>query len=102
MDTWKTPVGKIRISGALEGFSFVVLMLIGLPLKYGMGIPEVVKVTGPIHGMLLMWLWYQVAGLVWEQSWGYRRGAIVCGASLLPFGPFLIDGWLKQQPAPIA
>ena len=37
-----------------EGVSFLVLLLIAMPLKYLAGFPLAVKIAGSIHGILLL------------------------------------------------
>jgi integral membrane protein len=96
-ETFRSPIGKMRVVGFFEGLSFVALMGIGMPMKYMMGQPLVVKITGPIHGILFLWLCMVIARAVFEKGWPTKNGAIVFVAALLPFGPFLIDSWLKRQ-----
>ena len=38
----KTNLGLLRIIGLLEGISFVLLLLVAMPLKYMLDIPEAV------------------------------------------------------------
>ena len=45
---------RFRMIGIAEGISFLVLLLIAMPLKYLMHIPEAVKITGWIHGALFV------------------------------------------------
>lgn len=81
----------------LEGISYLLLLLIAMPLKYFANIPEGVKYIGWLHGILfvlfciyLLKVWI---GLKW--SFGKVLGAFI--ASLLPFGTFLLDARLKKE-----
>jgi integral membrane protein len=96
-EMYRSPVGKLRVVGFLEGLSFVALVGIGMPLKYGMGEPLVVRIAGPLHGFLWVWLCLLIAQAVLEKGWSAKAGGIVFLASLFPLGPFLIDRWLKRQ-----
>ena len=40
--------------GIAEGISFLVLLLIAMPLKYFMQMPEAVKFVGWVHGALFV------------------------------------------------
>jgi len=40
---------RFRMIGIAEGVSFLVLLLIAMPLKYLMNIPEAAKIMGWIH-----------------------------------------------------
>jgi integral membrane protein len=88
---------RLRWIGKIEGVSFLVLLGIAMPLKYLAGLPLAVKVVGWAHGVLFIAF---LAAL-----WSARRNAklplslsaLVFIASLLPFGPFLIDGRLARH-----
>ncbi|MCW1924804.1 DUF3817 domain-containing protein [Luteolibacter arcticus] len=92
----RDPVGRVRLVGMLEGVSFLVLLGIAMPLKYIADMPMAVRITGMIHGVLfLLFL------LVIFQAWGSKalttkRSALAFLASLIPFGPFLIDRRLEE------
>jgi integral membrane protein len=87
----KTSLGRLKVIGAIEAVSFLVLLLIAMPLKYMAGLPDAVRIIGGIHGGL--WIIYIVALLIaWrEERWSF--GTLLAGgvASVLPFGPFVFD-----------
>lgn len=93
----KTPIGRLRLIAWIEGISFLILLGIAMPLKYAAGMPMAVKVTGWIHGILFMLF----CAALWEAMraarWGMGRAGMVFIAALLPFGPFVIDGRLKDE-----
>jgi len=92
---FRDPVGRVRLVGMLEGISFLVLLGIAMPLKYMADMPMAVRVTGMAHGVLfLLFIW------VIFQAWGNKalstkQSALAFVASLIPFGPFLIDRRLE-------
>jgi integral membrane protein len=45
---------QFRMIAIIEGWSFILLLLIGMPLKYMAGIPLPVKILGWIHGVLFV------------------------------------------------
>ncbi|MEK6782532.1 MAG: DUF3817 domain-containing protein [Bacteroidota bacterium] len=45
---------QLRIIGIAEGISFLVLLLIAMPLKHYFGFPMMVKVVGWMHGILFI------------------------------------------------
>jgi integral membrane protein len=47
---------RFRMIGIAEGISFLVLLLVAMPLKYFFNFPEAVKVVGWAHGALLLLL----------------------------------------------
>ena len=79
-----------------EGVSFLLLLGIAMPLKYMWGKPGAVKVVGWIHGILFMVFCVALLRATLAEKWPLRRAAGVFLAALLPFGPFVIDRWLRE------
>jgi integral membrane protein len=94
-----TPIGRLRAVGLAEGTSYLLLLGVAMPLKYVMGIPMAVKVAGWAHGALFMLFCLLLLQVMTSLRWPLLRAAGVFVASLLPFGNFAIDGWLKRQGA---
>jgi len=95
----RSPIPLLRATAIVEGVSFLVLLLVAMPLKYFAGMPMAVKVAGWVHGVLFMAL---CAALLWTMiaaRWPIGRGALVFVAALLPFGPFVLDRRMKQYAA---
>ncbi|MBL7738869.1 MAG: DUF3817 domain-containing protein [Chitinophagaceae bacterium] len=95
---------QFRKTGIFEGVSFLVLLLIAMPLKYFAGFPIAVTIVGSIHGILFMA--YLV--LAWESrnepvvfKWKKPIAwmAVCFVASILPFGPFVLENRIKKQQA---
>jgi integral membrane protein len=83
--------------GAIEGTSTLLLFFVAMPLKYLADQPMAVSVTGAIHGGLF--LLYCVA-LVHATKLHNRPIKWVMKffvASLIPFGPFVVDKSLKHE-----
>ena len=81
-----------------EGVSFLVLLLIAMPLKYVAHLPKPVTVVGMLHGVLF------VAFIVlafevkrdYKQTWGWLFKAFL--ASIIPLGTFIMDKqWKKEE-----
>jgi len=86
----------------LEAVSFLLLLGVAMPLKYAAGMPIAVRILGPIHGILFIALAYVTVLAKSEVKWSMQQAALVMAASLLPFGPFLIDGRLKREQAALS
>lgn len=97
-----SPIGRLRAAGMTEATSFLVLVGIAMPLKYLAGYPEAVKVVGWVHGVLFITLCAAIVLAVVQADLPKRLAALAFVASLIPFGPFLIDPRLQreQHPAP--
>lgn len=94
----KKTFSSFRKVALAEGSSFLVLLLIAMPLKYWAGIPIAVTIVGGLHGVLF------VAFLVlsWEVKKEYGKPFSWLGkallASVLPFGTFVMDReWKKEE-----
>lgn len=94
-----TAMGRLRIIGFLEGVSYLVLLLIAMPLKYLAGQPEAVLYTGMAHGVLFVLYILLVAQVGYLHKWPFFRVLIAMAASLIPIGTFWIDAkYLKDAP----
>jgi integral membrane protein len=47
-------IGRLRLTGILEGLSFIILLAIAMPLKYLGGKPQMVSIVGMAHGILFV------------------------------------------------
>jgi integral membrane protein len=94
----KTSIGRLRVIGFWEGVSFLVLLLIAMPLKYAYDEPGAVRVVGMAHGVLFMLYVAAAIQAALEHRWTWQRTALVLLASLLPAGPFVVDAKLLREP----
>jgi integral membrane protein len=93
----KTTIRNLRIIGISEGISFLVLLLIAMPLKYYVGFPLAVKYVGWIHGILFIAYILAVFFSIKAMRWGWFAVLVALGASLLPLGTFALDRQLKRR-----
>ncbi len=92
----RDPVGRVRALGMVEGVSYLVLLVCSV-IKRVADMPLGVQIFGPIHGALFLLLI-----VVIFQAWGnkalsFKLSLLAFVASLLPFGPFLIDRFLAKS-----
>lgn len=93
-------VKALRYVSIAEASSFILLLAVAMPLKYGAGTPQGVQLMGPIHGMLFL-AYVALVFMVREQlRWDGRRTVQALIASVIPFAPFYVERkWLTvQQP----
>jgi integral membrane protein len=86
-----------RIVAITEGISFLVLLLIAMPLKYYANIPEAVKVVGWAHGILFIAYVGLLLICIQPLKWNWFKVIVAFCASLLPFGTFVLDKELKRK-----
>ncbi len=92
-------IGFLRTVGWLEGISYLLLLGIAMPLKYVFGHPLAVRYTGMVHGILFIVFVYALLNAALKHKWTLPRTGLVFGASLIPFGPLLIEKTLKRAEA---
>lgn len=90
-------IRDLRIIGIAEGISFLVLLLIAMPMKYIYGNPLPVKYTGWAHGILFMAYVFVVFRTAFVLKWNLKRIALFLAASFLPLATFILDGNLKRE-----
>lgn len=87
---------KLRLLGAIEGISTLVLFGVAMPLKYVYGMPLAVRIAGSLHGFLFIALCL-ANSMALDRVPLPRKLALagVIGA-VFPFGPFLVERWLGR------
>jgi len=93
MDT--TVLKRFRKIGFIEGMSFLTLIFIAMPLKYGFDMPLAVTIVGMAHGALFTAYVVLLAMAVDKYKWNIRYAVILFVAALIPFGTYYTDKKLK-------
>lgn len=89
---------KFRKAALAEGVSFLVLLLIAMPLKYVFDVPMAVSIVGWLHGIFFIWYWVAALPLFTVLRWPLERAIGVALASILPFGTFILERrWLRTS-----
>ncbi|WP_105483819.1 DUF3817 domain-containing protein [Abditibacterium utsteinense] len=88
---------RLRLLGLTEGLSFILLMFIAMPLKYGFNQPKPVRIFGSLHGGLFVIYVLAVVGIALVQKWRLARMILALAISVIPFGPFLFDKRLQHE-----
>ncbi len=80
-----------KIVSLLEGVSYILLLFVGVPLKYIGDNDVLVKLLGMPHGILFVA--YVILALAIRSllDWDLKTTFIVLIASILPFGTFYIN-----------
>ena len=88
----------LRFTGITEGISFLVLLLIAMPMKYYLGLPLAVKVVGWMHGVLFILYILAVLSAIKAMRWNWFDVLVALAASLIPFGTLLLDkSWKRKE-----
>jgi len=98
----KTALGRFRITGMLEGISYLLLLGLAMPLKYLAGFPIAVKIVGTIHGVLFILYLITLAHVYFVDKWKFSHGFFAFLASIIPFGTFYLDTKLRKNEQPMS
>jgi integral membrane protein len=88
----KTPIGRLRLLGLLEGLSLLLLVGVAVPLKYLAHDPSLVRAIGPVHGLLFLLFVLNTLRVGVEYQWRFATTTWkVLLACVVPFGTFYVD-----------
>lgn len=81
----------------IEGISYLVLLMIAMPLKYLADMPLAVRIVGGIHGALFIafMIWMFLVYDKYNKPLMWMVKAFV--ASIIPFGTFYMDKIWKAE-----
>jgi len=80
-----------RITAFLEGVSYLLLLGIGVPLKYLADNDAWVKALGMPHGLLFVGYLILAFLIKDDQKWSNKTFILVGLASVIPFGTFWVE-----------
>lgn len=90
---------RFRIIAIVVGIGLIVLVLVGMPLKYLADNASVVAVVGPAHGAL--YVIYLIAGFDLSQrcKWSWKGTIAVLLAGTIPFLSFVAERIVTRKVA---
>jgi integral membrane protein len=91
---------RYRAIAYVVGVVLILLVVIGMPLKYVWDEPSVVETVGPAHGFLYVVYLVAVFDLARRTRWGLRRMLLVMLAGTIPFLSFyaerVVTRWVRE------
>lgn len=87
---------RYRVGAWVVGVGLLVLVLVGMPLKYLAGEPLVVAVVGPLHGFLYIGYLFLTADLAYRARWPVGRAVLIALAGTIPFLSFVAERWVTR------
>lgn len=88
---------RYRVMAWIVGVLLIVLMLIGVPLKYLADDDRVVAVTGVAHGWLYMLLLITAFDLGRRVRWPWWRLLVIALAGTVPFLSFVAERYATRD-----
>ena len=95
-----TSYNRFRKIAFYEGISFLILLLVAMPMKYYFGFPKAVTIVASLHGLLFVA--FGVTAIEVMRAYKKPFGWLVKAgfASILPFGTFYMEKeWKKEEEA---
>ena len=83
-------VNIFRVVAFLEGISYILLLGIAVPIKYGFNDPTYVKLLGMPHGLLFVAYIFLAFMVSSELNWKSKTLWIFLASSIIPFGTFYL------------
>lgn len=80
----------------LEGWSFLILLFIAMPLKYMAGWPLAVKYVGWAHGALFVGYMILLLKCWIELGWKFKFAFIAFLSAIIPFATFALEKKLSK------
>ena len=90
-------LNRYRVIAYVVGVFLVVLVCVGMPLKYLAGEPIVVTIVGPMHGFLYMVYLALTADLARRVKWPLIRMVLVMLAGTVPFVSFIAERSVTKE-----
>lgn len=92
MSNWtQTATSRFKWVALAEGWSYLILLFIAMPLKYIFDFPLAVKYVGWSHGVLFMAYLITLLNVWISNKWSFFKVVLAFIVSLIPFGTFWFD-----------
>ena len=76
--------------GKIEGYSYLILLGIAMPLKYAFNKPEFVRPFGTLHGALFVAFIILLAMMFFKVKLSFKNACLAFLLSFIPFGTFFL------------
>lgn len=86
-----------KLTAHLEGWSYLILLLVAMPLKYIGNNPLLIRPVGMAHGALFVAYVILVFIVAKELKWGKKFTAWALLASFIPLATFIISKQMHSE-----
>ncbi len=90
-------IRNFLVIGKAEGYSYLVLLFIAMPLKYVMHQDIWVRIIGSLHGVLFIAFMYTILELMLRKHFNFKNAFAAFLLSLIPFGTFYLHRLLPSN-----
>ena len=96
MQNTDSQIRNFLITGKIEGYSYLILLFVAMPLKYLFEMPQAVKIFGMVHGVLFVLFMLSIAALLGSKKLSFKGAFSAFFLSLIPFGTFYLGRLIKK------
>ncbi len=89
----RQPPAFLHVIALMEGSSLLLLLCVGLPLKYGFGVAAFNQWVGPVHGGLFLLYMAALLVVLLRSQMPKRWGPVAALCAFIPGGTF----WLMHR-----
>lgn len=89
-DNSSTLIQRFLTIGKAEGYSYLALLFIAMPLKYMASMPIAVRIAGSLHGILFIAFMFYIFKMYKEKKLDTENSVYAFLLSLIPFGTFFL------------
>ena len=91
-----------RYVALIEGVTTLALFLVAMPLKYGFDYPALIRPVGMAHGIAFLAYLAAMLFAMPGKGFGFMGWLRTFVASLVPFGTFLNDPYIRRREEALA
>ncbi len=91
-------IGLYRVLSWITGTLLLILVFVGLPLKYLADVPQVDAVVGVAHGVFFFPAYVVVVLILGvTRNWPILKILVVAACGVIPFGSFVAEHRVVQE-----
>lgn len=96
-DDDRRQLGRMRIASITEATTLAILIFVAVPLKHAFGMPQVVSVMGPIHGLAFLFYIWMLIQSHFQIGWSGREWVRMILCAFIPLAGFVNERLLKHR-----
>ena len=97
VDDDRKQLGRMRLTSILEASTLAILVFVAVPLKHAFGMPQVVSVMGPVHGLAFLFYIWMLIQSHFQVGWTGREWVRMILCAFIPLAGFVNERLLKHR-----
>lgn len=96
-DDDRKQLGRMRLASILEASTLAILVFVAVPMKHAFGMPLVVSIMGPVHGLAFLFYVWMLFQSHFQIGWSGREWARMIFCAFIPLAGFANERLLKHR-----